>query len=166
MEASELKPCPFCGANATLARDHQSVMLTRGEPATDDHYKWSITHICPSGLTLSIHFRDRAQAITVWNTRAPDEQAKAAWIAEDRRGRTFTVSELDKARAAGIAEGREQAAVIIQRRMDERFEEHGTREYDTNACYYEGSAGETYEALDEEAEELMGAIRKGPDHAE
>ena len=53
----------------------------------------------------------------------------------------------------------EEAASVIQRRMDVRFEEHGTREWDTNACYYEGSAGETYEALDEEAEELIAAIR-------
>lgn len=53
----------------------------------------------------------------------------------------------------------EEAAKVIGRRMDARFEEHGTREWDTNACYYEGSAAETYEALDEEADELMSAIR-------
>ena len=41
------------------------------------------------------------------------EQAKAVWIADDRRGRTFSTTELAKARAAGIAEGREQAAVIV-----------------------------------------------------
>ena len=44
-------------------------------------------------------------------------QALAIAITEDRRGRTFTVRELDKARAEGIAEGREEAAVICESRM-------------------------------------------------
>lgn len=40
------------------------------------------------------------------------EQAIRDSITEDRRSRTFTVSELDKARAEGRAEGMERAAVI------------------------------------------------------
>lgn len=50
-------------------------------------------------------------------------------------------------------------AGVIQRRMDERFAEHGTREPDTNATYYSGRAGELYESLDEEDEEIAHAIR-------
>lgn len=45
-------------------------------------------------------------------------------------------------------------AGVIQRRMDKRFAEHGTREPDTNATYYSGRAGELYESLDEEDEEI------------
>jgi len=50
-------------------------------------------------------------------------------------------------------------AGVIQRRMDKRFAEHGTREPDTNATYYSGRAGELYESLDEEDEEIAQAIR-------
>ena len=50
-------------------------------------------------------------------------------------------------------------AGVIQRRMDERFAEHGTREPDTNATYYSGRAGELYESLDEEDEEIAQDIR-------
>jgi len=50
-------------------------------------------------------------------------------------------------------------AGVIQRRMDERFAEYGTTESDTNASYYSGRAGELYESLDEEDEEIAQAIR-------
>ena len=50
-------------------------------------------------------------------------------------------------------------AGVIQRRMDKRFAEHGTREPDTNDTYYSGRAGELYESLDEEDEEIAQAIR-------
>ena len=50
-------------------------------------------------------------------------------------------------------------AGVIQRRMDKRFAEHGTREPDTNDTYYSGRAGELYESLDEEDEEIAHAIR-------
>lgn len=53
----------------------------------------------------------------------------------------------------------EEAAKVVERRRDQRFEEHGTREPDTNATHYSGSAAETYEALDEEDEEIAQAIR-------
>ena len=56
--------------------------------------------------------------------------------------------------------GVEDAAKVIQRRMNARFDENGVREPDTNHCYYPGSAGETYEALDEEGEALIAAIRQ------
>ena len=41
----------------------------------------------------------------------------------------------------------EECARLVERRAEERFNEHGTREWDTNATYYEGAVGETYEAL-------------------
>ena len=58
---------------------------------------------------------------------------------------------------------RERCAKIVQARIDERFEEHGIVELDTNYAYYPGTAGETYEALDEEAEEIIKAIRAATD---
>lgn len=63
------------------------------------------------------------------------------------------------ARAEGRREGIEEARKVIQKRMDDRFKEHGTREPDTNATYYEGCAGETYEALDEEADDILTILR-------
>lgn len=59
--------------------------------------------------------------------------------------------------------GLDRAASMIQKRMEDRFAEHGVREPDTNACYYPGSSGEIYEALDEEADELIKAIETEAD---
>lgn len=53
----------------------------------------------------------------------------------------------------------EEAARVVDRRIEERFREHGTTEWDTGATYYEGSAGEMYDALDEEAIEVAREIR-------
>lgn len=57
----------------------------------------------------------------------------------------------------------EECARLVERRAEERFNEHGTREWDTNATYYEGAVGETYEALDEEDEAIAAAIRARKD---
>jgi hypothetical protein len=43
--------------------------------------------------------------------------------------------------------------------VEARFNEHGTREWDTNATYYQGDMAEIYEALDEEADEIAATIR-------
>ncbi len=100
MEASELKPCPFCGGAMAFKHDHT---------AEDVDY---IQHVLPSiscpisgasGLSIG-----NDQLVEAWNTRAADEQSIRDAITEDRRGRTFTTSELDRARALGM----EQAAVI------------------------------------------------------
>lgn len=55
---------------------------------------------------------------------------------------------------------------LVERRAEERFEEYGTREWDTNATYYQGAAGETYEALDEEDEAIATAIRARKDQTD
>lgn len=67
---------------------------------------------------------------------------------------------------AEVAKALDEAARLVERRMEQRFDEYGTREPDTNACYYSGRAGETYEALDEEDEAIAAAIRnlKGTDN--
>lgn len=62
------------------------------------------------------------------------------------------------ARAAGAADMQSRVAWMIQCRMDLRFSERGTREPDTNACYYEGTGAEIFEALDEEADEVLSSI--------
>jgi hypothetical protein len=54
---------------------------------------------------------------------------------------------------------RERCARIVERRVEARFNEHGTREWDTNATYYQGDMAEIYEALDEEADEIAATIR-------
>lgn len=59
----------------------------------------------------------------------------------------------------------EEAAKLVECRMEQRFEEHGTRDWDTNTTYYEGAAAGIYESLDEEDEAIAQAIRnlKGKD---
>ena len=65
-----------------------------------------------------------------------------------------------EARAQGLVEAeRERCARIVERRAEARFAENGTREWDTNATYYQGGMAEIYEALDEEADEIAAAIR-------
>ena len=65
-----------------------------------------------------------------------------------------------EARAQGLVEAeRERCARIVERRAEARFAENGTREWDTNATYYQGGMAEIYEALDEEADEIADAIR-------
>lgn len=61
--------------------------------------------------------------------------------------------------AAAVEAERERCARIVERRAEARFNEHGTREWDTNATYYQGDMAEIYEALDEEADEIAAAIR-------
>ena len=60
---------------------------------------------------------------------------------------------------AAIIETSEMAAKWHDKRMEERFAEHGTREPDTNATYYSGRYGETLETLDEEDEAAATALR-------
>lgn len=55
----------------------------------------------------------------------------------------------------------ERAARWIEKRMEVRFAEYGTREPDTNATYYSGRYGETLETLDEENEDIVLALRSG-----
>lgn len=49
----------------------------------------------------------------------------------------------------------QKVADIIRERMDKRFDEHGTRESDTNACYF---SNPTHEALDEEDQDLLDIV--------
>lgn len=53
----------------------------------------------------------------------------------------------------------EQAARACEKRAERRFEENGTREWDTGATYYGGSAAEEYEARDEEDADCAAAVR-------
>lgn len=54
----------------------------------------------------------------------------------------------------------ERCARICERRAEERFSEHGTTEYDTNASYYGGSDGGELEIRDEEDSDCAAAIRE------
>ena len=55
-------------------------------------------------------------------------------------------------------EGLRMASKVCKRRAEERFEEHGTREHDTNATYYGGRMEEIYSSLDEEDDDCAAAI--------
>ena len=60
----------------------------------------------------------------------------------------------------GLSAGLERAARICERRAVQRFGDHGITEPDTNASYYQGSARDVYNAMDEEDEACAAAIRK------
>lgn len=57
------------------------------------------------------------------------------------------------------ADAFEKSARAVERRAEERFNEYGTREHDTNACYYTGRSADEFETRDEEDEECATAIR-------
>jgi len=53
----------------------------------------------------------------------------------------------------------EEAARACEKLAEERFNDHGTREPDTGACYYGGRIEEEYQTRDEEDNECAKAIR-------
>jgi hypothetical protein len=54
----------------------------------------------------------------------------------------------------------ELAAQECEKRAEERFLEHGTREDDTNATYYDGRDADEYDIRDEEDDECAADIRE------
>ena len=54
---------------------------------------------------------------------------------------------------------RERCVAICEKRAANRFAENGTTEPDTNASYYEGAGADSFEAQDEECEDIVKAIR-------
>lgn len=95
----------------------------------------------------------------------PDEQIDVfgnkawSWYVEDGNAIIPIIAEREAAaRAAGAADMQSRATQLVQKRMDDRFDEHGTREPDTYATYYSGRYGETLETLDEEDEAIRDAI--------
>lgn len=105
------------------------------KPTADYGETWAKTH---SRTKLTYRHRAR-EVVTIVRTQ----------------GRAEAQAEIVALREAIL----EEAAKLVERRMEQRFEDYGTREPDTNATYYSGRAGETYEALDEEDEAIAAAIR-------
>lgn len=92
-------------------------------------------------------------------------------IKDRPRGCPTTIREcLDEAfaahREAAIASERAAVVALIQKRMDVRFNENGTREWDTGWTGYTGRAAEIFEAEDEEDEAIIAAIKARTDHSE
>lgn len=114
--------------------------------------------------TAEIEQVDRDAAIEAWDAACladlyytPIGEENPNETPEGKLAQCFAAHRL-AARAAGAADMRERAAQLVQKRMDDRFDEHGTREPDTNATYYSGRYGETLETLDEEDEAIRNAI--------
>ena len=82
-----------------------------------------------------------------------------ALYTESERRRQEHTAELSTARAQVVAETVERCAKVCERRAEERFAEHGTRDPDTNACYYGGRMEDVYSSLDEEDDDCAAAIR-------
>lgn len=75
-------------------------------------------------------------------SRAASEPGEVSRLAEDVRLKTL-----------------ETAARACEKLAEERFNDHGTREPDTGACYYGGRVEEEYQTRDEEDDECAQAIR-------
>ncbi len=67
-------------------------------------------------------------------------------------------AELAKVKDQAYRAGMRAAGAICRKRAEERFEKHGIREHDTNACYYPKSIEEDCEARDDEDEACAIAI--------
>jgi hypothetical protein len=96
-----------------------------------------------------------------WDFIAIAARAKTkidAAIAQDRAARAQGAGE---AVAVNDAWERalETAARACEKLAEERFNDHGTREPDTGACYYGGRVQDEYETRDEEDDECAKAIR-------
>jgi hypothetical protein len=61
--------------------------------------------------------------------------------------------------AAAKAEEREACAKVCEARAEARFNEHGTTDSDTNACYYAHEEGGDYESRDDEDAHCATEIR-------
>ena len=63
------------------------------------------------------------------------------------------------------AQALREAARLCRKRAEERFNEYGTREPDTDACYYGGGMQEEYAARDEEDEDIAVELERMADAA-
>lgn len=64
----DLKPCPFCGSEATLRMTGWSKAELQGKPGPDNRY-WAKCSNSDCGITTQATFGSH-NAITAWNTRA------------------------------------------------------------------------------------------------
>ena len=68
----ELKPCPFCGAEARVCGFHYSLLDIAGEPK-------DFCVICNDCSASSYHYANTPdKAIAAWNRRANDDSCKDA----------------------------------------------------------------------------------------
>ena len=96
MQASELKPCP-AECLHTTDRGGVAVFQRRSDI-------WGV--YCQTCHCSTEYYATEAEARNAWNTRAPDEQAKAHWIAEGMERAAVMLAALrDKANATEDHDG-------------------------------------------------------------
>lgn len=111
---------------------------------------------CAVTAAHSARFDD--EILSFWVT-AWSDRAKGIFEEGATQSALLAIQATEARMAAAVEAERERCARIVERRAEARFNEHGTREWDTNATYYQGDMAEIYEALDEEADEIAAAIR-------
>lgn len=70
------------------------------------------------------------------------------------------IADLTAERVAIAKAALEVAAKVCERRAEDRFSDHGTREGDTGAAYYQGTHGDEYGIRDEEDDDCAAYIRR------
>lgn len=111
---------------------------------------------CAVTAAHSARFDD--EILSFWVT-AWSDRAKGIFEEGATQSALLAIQATEARMADAVEAERERCARIVERRAEARFNEHGTREWDTNATYYQGDMAEIYEALDEEADEIAAAIR-------
>lgn len=111
---------------------------------------------CAVTAAHSARFDD--EILSFWVT-AWSDRAKGIFEEGATQSALLAIQATEARMSAAVEAERERCARIVERRAEARFNEHGTREWDTNATYYQGDMAEIYEALDEEADEIAAAIR-------
>lgn len=132
--SDQLKPCPFCGGHATVV-----------------DYQGSAIHVrCKCGAQVwggKKHFGSIQNAADAWNTRALLAQPNTCTCPSGDGSLRWPcpVHQAEATAAASFSDGIEAAAKLIERRMNEYVNEHGSYDHDTGYTEFPGNGEETVE---------------------
>lgn len=71
---TEIKPCPFCGADGDIYQHEYKVTYAVPHPTLDDYFKWVskyewVADCSNCNCVVGEHFNNEEDAIKAWNRR-------------------------------------------------------------------------------------------------